>query len=238
MPQINEVIDYGIEAANVVEKDLDRIKTSVTSVEHALIKKPKSAKKKGKSSKTTIEVRYQNVAFNASDLGQAEAKIKIEMEKAKRAIYREAGVKEEDIDTAIKELGDEYAATIAWADDYVYSKLDQNGKLTWATVHVTIVVLLPKWSNVNKKCKPVKDEWNRFLEDLRKHENVHINDEKRIYNEVHKEILNLQGVDLEDIAIKISSMFQQKEDQGKIAAETFDNNSPDVKVDTSIICPD
>jgi hypothetical protein len=235
IPQINEVIDYGIEAANVVEEELDMIKASVTSVGYALIKKPKSSKKK-ESSKTTIKVRYQDIPFTASDLEEADKKMKEAMDKAKRALLRKARLKESEIEVKVNQIGEEHGVTFPWVDLIDFSA-DKNGKVTWATVDVEIIVYLPKWSNIGKKCKPVKDEWNRFLEEVKVHENVHVNDEKSIYNEVHKEILNLQGANEDEVNDKINDIFLHKENLGRTASDTFHNNTPKIVIDTTIKCP-
>lgn len=129
--------------------------------------------------------------------------------------------------------GTEFGAVTKY--NYEYEPyLDARGRVVCTNVIVTIDVTLPSWPGVNNVCKEVKDEWNRFLSKAQLHEQGHVNDIKKTFKDIHRQLLGKPDS-------KVKSEFDAKELQYKKIMQKYDRDTRHGRVqgaelDTTVKC--
>lgn len=66
------------------------------------------------------------------------------------------------------------AAQTHWHATYQVTQWGEGNHITSASVDVQITVSMPHWANASSRPQAEQDEWNRFLDALRTHEQGHI----------------------------------------------------------------
>jgi predicted secreted Zn-dependent protease len=66
------------------------------------------------------------------------------------------------------------AGDTKWQASYQVTQWGEGDNITTASVDVQVTVSMPRWAGASSRPQAEQDEWNRFVEALRSHEQGHI----------------------------------------------------------------
>ena len=95
----------------------------------------------------------------------------------------------------------------------IKTDLDANSRVTGATLTITETVTLPKWTKYDKQCQRHKDEWDRFSAALKTHEDGHVAIDKKVFTDMHKQLIGLKDTDVDAKVTAIQADAQTKNDE-------------------------
>lgn len=73
--------------------------------------------------------------------------------------------------------------------------------ITYAEVQVIIEIQLPLWTNLESQCSNIKDEWNKFNDELRRHEEKHREIFEGYYKDIHERIIGKTADEVNNLVL-------------------------------------
>jgi hypothetical protein len=110
--------------------------------------------------------------------------------------------------------------------------------ITKATVTVKQVMVLARWAERDKQCKPIQAAWDRFASALRVHEDEHVKINKQQLANAHDRYVGRPQSETQDVTTEL-------ENETFAAGQTFDTNTdhgktatPSTTIDVGVKCDD
>lgn len=113
---------------------------------------------------------------------------------------------------------------------------DAAGRITGLTIDVVETVTLPTWTNADKQCKPIKDEWDRFSAAIAAHENRHLELDKARLGDIAQKCIGVKEDDLDDKIDKIRKQADQENADFDSLAQSDHGRKQGTKIDAGIRC--
>jgi hypothetical protein len=110
--------------------------------------------------------------------------------------------------------------------------------ITKATVTVKQVMVLARWAERDKQCKPIQAAWDRFASALRVHEDEHVKINKQQLANAHDRYVGRPQSETQDVTTELENetfaagqVFDGQTDHGKTA-------TPSTTIDVGVKCDD